>query len=338
LSFFLWASIPDEELLNVALNGTLTDPAVLAQQVRRMLRDPRSRSLVDSFATRWLELNKLSGLVPDSAVYPEFDENLRDAMKQETQLFIASQLHDDRSVLELLTANYTFLNERLAKHYGIPGVYGNHFRRVTFTDGSRGGLLGQASVLAVTSYPNRTSVAIRGRWLLANMFGSPPPPPPADVPDLKAAGVDGQPLALRQRMELHRKNTQCASCHRRMDPMGFSLENFDALGKWRSESDGAPVDASATLPDGTRFDGLPGLRSFLTSHQEDFVRTFASKLLAYGMGRGIEYTDLPAIRKISRDSAKDDYRWSSVLLGVVSSVPFKMGSSAGEPQSPSTQR
>jgi hypothetical protein len=338
LSFFLWASIPDEELLNVALNGTLTDPAVLTQQVRRMLRDPRSRSLVDSFATRWLELNKLSGLVPDSAVYPEFDENLRDAMKQETQLFIASQLHEDRSVLELLTANYTFLNERLAKHYGIPDVYGNHFRRVTFTDGSRGGLLGQASVLAVTSYPNRTSVAIRGRWLLANMFGSPPPPPPADVPDLKPAGVDGQPLALRQRMELHRKNTQCASCHRRMDPMGFSLENFDALGKWRSESDGAPVDASATLPDGTRFDGLPGLRSFLASHQEDFVRTFASKLLAYGMGRGIEYTDLPAIRKISRDSAKDDYRWSSVLLGVVNSVPFKMGSSAGEQQSPSTQR
>jgi mono/diheme cytochrome c family protein len=338
LSFFLWASIPDDELLNAALGGTLQDPAVLAQQVRRMLRDSRSQALVENFASRWLELNKLSGLVPDSAAYPEFDENLRDAMKQETQLFIASQLREDRSVLELLTADYTFLNERLAKHYGIPDVYGNHFRRVTFADGRRGGLLGQASVLAVTSYPNRTSVAIRGRWLLANMFGSPPPPPPADVPDLKAAGVDGQPLALRQRMELHRKNVQCASCHRRMDPMGFSLENFDALGKWRNQSDGAPVDASASLPDGTHFDGLPGLRTLMTSHQEDFVRTLTSKLLAYAIGRGIEYTDLPAIREISRDSAKDDYRWSSLLFGVVNSAPFKMGSSSGEQQPQSSQR
>jgi hypothetical protein len=337
LSFFLWASIPDDELLNAAAGGKLKDPAILEQQVKRMLRDPRSKALVDDFANRWLELSKLSGLVPDSAAYPEFDENLRDAMKQETQLFIASQLRENRSVLDLLTANYTFVNERLAKHYGIPNVYGNHFRRVTFTDGQRGGLLGQASVLAVTSYPNRTSVAIRGRWLLANMLGSPPPPPPPDVPDLKEAGVDGQPRSLRQRMEIHRKNAPCASCHQRMDPMGFSLENFDALGKFRTESDGAPVDASASLPDGTRFDGLPGLRTLLASHKEDFVRTFTGKLLAYATGRGIEYTDLPAIRKVSRDAAQDDYRWSSIILGVVSSPPFSMGISGGG-QSLSAQR
>ena len=330
LSFFLWASIPDDELLNVAGSGKLKDPAILEQQVQRMLRDPRSRALVDNFANRWLELSKLSGLVPDSSAYPEFDENLRDAMKQETQLFIASQLRENRSVSDLLTANYTFLNDRLAKHYGIPNVYGNHFRRVTFADGQRGGLLGQASVLAVTSYPNRTSVAIRGRWLLANMLGSPPPPPP-DVPDLKDAGVDGQPRSLRQRMEIHRGNAACASCHQRMDPLGFSLENFDALGKFRTESDGAPVDASASLPDGTRFEGLSGLRTLLASHKEDFVRTFTGKLLAYATGRGIEYTDLPAIRRVSRDAARDDYRWSSIILGVVSSPPFSMGISGGAP-------
>jgi len=331
LSFFLWASVPDDELLNVAGSGKLQDPAIVEQQVRRMLRDPRSRALVDNFANRWLELSKLSGLVPDSAAYPEFDENLRDAMKQETQLFIASQLRENRSVLDLLTANYTFLNERLAKHYGIPNVYGNHFRRVTFADGQRGGLLGQASVLAVTSYPNRTSVAIRGRWLLANMLGSPPPPPPPDVPDLKDAGVDGQPRSLRQRMEIHRKNVACASCHQRMDPLGFSLENFDALGKFRTESDGALVDASASLPDGTRFEGLSGLRMLLASHKEDFVRTLTGKLLAYATGRGVEYTDLPAIRRVSRVAARDDYRWSSIILGVVSSPPFSMGVSGGGP-------
>jgi mono/diheme cytochrome c family protein len=328
LSFFLWSSVPDDELRDAAVRGKLKDPAFREQQVRRMLRDPRSKALVNNFATRWLELNKLPGVVPDTKLYPEFDENLRDAMEQETLLFVENQMRDDRSVLELLTANYTFLNERLAQHYRIPNIYGNRFRRVTFTDGVRGGLLGQASVLTVTSYPNRTSIVIRGRWLLANMLGSPPPPPPANVPPLKDPGADGQPSALRERMEIHRKNPACSSCHQRMDPLGFSLENFDAVGKWRNQADGVPVDAMASLPDGTRFNGLTGLRDLLTSHKEDFVHTFAGKLLAYGIGRGIEFYDLPAIRKIAREAAHDGDRWSSIILGIVESTPFRFGIAA----------
>jgi hypothetical protein len=325
MSFFLWSSVPDEELLGAAIRGELKNPAVRKVQIQRMLRDSRSNALVENFANRWLELNKLPGIVPDTKIYPEFDENLRDAMAQETRLFVGSQLHDDRSVTELLTANYSFLNERLAQHYGIPNIYGNNFRRVTFPDGTRGGLLGQASVLTVTSYPNRTSVVIRGSWLLANMLGSPPPPPPPDVPTLKEAGESGQPRALRERMEIHRKNPACASCHQRMDPLGFSLENFDAVGKWRKEADGVPVDPVATLPDGSHFDGLSGLRTLLVSHQEDFARTFSGKLLAYAIGRGIESYDLPAIRKIAREAARDDYRWSSIVMGIVESTPFTMG-------------
>ncbi len=245
LSFFLWSSIPDDELLNTAISGKLRQPAVLEQQVRRMLADSRSRSLVDNFVDQWLQMGKLTGLVPDSDAFPEFDENLREAMHQETTEFVASQLREDRSVAELLTADYSYLNERLARHYGIPNVYGNHFRRVTFNDGIRGGLLGQASVLTVTSYPNRTSIVLRGKWLLANILGAPPAPPPADVPSLKDAGQDGQPRSLRDRMEQHRKNPACAGCHQRMDPLGFALENFDALGKWRTIADGENVDASA---------------------------------------------------------------------------------------------
>jgi hypothetical protein len=324
LSFFLWSSVPDDELLHSAIRGKLKDPVVLERQVRRMLRDDRSKALVDNFATRWLELSKLPGVVPDTNLYPEFDENLRDAMAQETRLFVESQLREDHSVTDLLTADYTFVNERLAKHYGIPNIYGNNFRRVT-TNGVRRGLLGQASVLTVTSYPNRTSVVIRGRWLLANLLGAPPPPPPPNVPALKEAGADGQPRALRERMEIHRKNPVCASCHQRMDPLGFSLENFDALGKWRNESDGAPVNPAASLPDGTRFSGLEGLRTLLVTHKDDLVRTITGKLLAYAIGRGIEYYDLPAIRKITSDAAMNDYRWSSIVLGVVNSTPFSMG-------------
>ena len=323
LSFFLWSSIPDDELLNAAIRGKLKDPAVLEQQVRRMLRDPRANALVEGFATRWLELGKIAGFVPDTQLYPEFDENLREAMAEETKLFVADQLRQDRSISDLLLADYSFANDRLAKHYGIPNVYGSHYRPVKFNDGRRGGLLGQASILSVTSYPNRTSVVMRGRWLLANMLGAPPPPPPLDVPALKEPGAEGQPKSLRERMEVHRKNPVCASCHQRMDPLGFTLENFDAVGKWRSEADGVPVDPNASMPDGTNFVGVEGLRTYLTEHKEDFARTLSAKLLSYAMGRGIEYYDQPAIRKIARDAAAKDYRWSSVILGVVNSPSFR---------------
>jgi mono/diheme cytochrome c family protein len=322
LSFFLWSSIPDEELLNAAIRGKLREPAVLEQHVRRMLRDPRANALVEGFATRWLELSKIAGFVPDTHLYPEFDENLREAMAVETKLFVADQIRQDRSVVDLLLADYTIANDRLAQHYGIPNVYGSHYRPVKFSDRRRGGLLGQASVLAVTSYPNRTSVVMRGRWLLANMLGAPPPPPPLDVPALKEPGVEGQPKSLRERMEAHRRNPACASCHQRMDPLGFTLENFDAVGKWRNEADGVPVDPNASLPDGTQFAGIEGLRTYLAENKEDFVRTLSGKLLAYAIGRGVEYFDQPAIRKIARDAAASDYRWSSVILGVVNSTPF----------------
>jgi mono/diheme cytochrome c family protein len=325
LSFFIWSSIPDDELLNTAIAGKLKQPAMLEQQVRRMLADSRSRALVDNFVSQWLQLGKLTGLVPDSDAFPDFDENLREAMRQETEEFVARQIAEDRSVVELLNADYSYLNERLARLYGIPNVYGNHFRKVTFADGIRGGLLGQASVLTVTSYPNRTSVVLRGKWLLANLLGAPPPPPPADVPSLKDAGQDGQPRSLRDRMEQHRSNPACAACHQRMDPLGFSLENFDALGKWRTVADGEQVNASASLPDGKAFEGITGLRNLLLQHKDDYVRTVTEKLLAYSVGRGIEHFDLPAVRKIARESASTDYRWSSLVLGIVRSTPFSMG-------------
>ena len=325
LSFFLWSSIPDDALLDVATRGQLHDPLMLERQVRRLLDDPRSRALVDNFANQWLKLGKIAGVVPDADVHPEFDENLREAMRQETELFIGSQLREDRSVMDLWTANYTFVNERLARHYQIPDIYGNHFRRVTSTDGVRGGLLGQASILTVTSYPDRTSPVLRGRWLLDNVLGAPPPPPPPDVPALKESGADGQPRSVRERMEAHRRNAACAVCHVRMDPLGFSLENFDSLGKWRAVSDGTPIDAAAALPDGTVFQGVAGLRTLLVSHRDEVVRTFTEKLLAYSVGRGVEYYDGPAVRKIMRTAAASDYRWSSLIAGIVRSTPFSMG-------------
>jgi hypothetical protein len=328
LSFFLWSSIPDDELLDAAVRGRFKDPAVMEQQVRRMLRDPRSDALVDNFANQWLKLGKLAGLVPDVDEFPDFDENLREAVRQETRLFIGSQLRENASVVDLLAADYTFVNERLARHYRIPNIYGSHFRRVSFQDGIRGGLLGHASILAVTSYPNRTSPVVRGRWLLENMLGAPPPAPPPDVPVLKESGADGAPRSVRERLEAHRKDPGCAVCHVRMDPLGFSLENFDALGKWRTTSDGAPIDASGSLPDGSRFEGVAGLRTLLLSHRHDFVRTFTEKLLAYAMGRGIESYDLPAVRAIAKDAASDDHRWSSIIMGIVRSRPFSMSTSA----------
>ena len=328
LSFFLWSSIPDDELLDLAVRGTLTEPAVLERQVRRMLRDTRSQALVDNFANQWLKLGRLAGVVPDVDEFPDFDENLRDAVQQETRLFVASQLREDRSVVDLIGANYTFVNERLARHYGIPNIYGSHFRRVAFDDGVRGGLLGQASILTATSYPNRTSPVLRGRWLLESLLGAPPPAPPPDVPALKENGVDGERRSVRERLEAHRRNPGCAVCHVRMDPLGFSLENFDALGKWRTTSDGSPIDASASLPDGSRFVGVAGLRAMLLNHREDFVRTFTDRLLSYSIGRGTEPADWPAVRKIVRDTAAENHRWSSIIMAIVRSTPFGMSTSA----------
>jgi mono/diheme cytochrome c family protein len=325
LSFFLWSSIPDDELLSAAERGKLKDPAVLAQQVKRMLADPRSSALVTNFAGQWLYLRNMRTHAPDPAAFPDFDDNLREAFQQETELFIEANLREDRSLIDLLTAHFTFLNERLARHYGVPGIYGSHFRRVTFADNSRGGLLGQGSVLTVTSYPTRTSPVLRGKWLLENILGTPPPPPPPNVPALKDTGESGKPASVRERMELHRKNPVCASCHARMDPLGFALENFDGIGRWRTADEGdTPIDASGVMPDGTKFQGVAGLRAALVAHREEFAYTVAEKLLTYALGRGLEYYDQPAVRKIVKAAAADDDRWSSVILGVVKSAPFQM--------------
>jgi Protein of unknown function (DUF1588)/Protein of unknown function (DUF1585)/Protein of unknown function (DUF1592) len=279
---------------------------------------------VDNFVSRWLNVFKLRGAAPDPDVLPDFDENLRQAFQRETALFVQSQLRTDRSVVDLLSANYTFVNERLARHYQIPNVYGERFRRVDFSDDRRGGLLGQGSILTVTSYGNRTSPVLRGKWLLEMILGTPPPPPPPDVPPLREKGENDHPVSVRERMEQHRQNPACASCHVRMDPLGFALENFDAIGKWRNTEDGVPIDASAALPDGTKFEGVAGLRKLLLSHREQFVGTFTENLLTYALGREVEYHDLPAVRKITRAAAASDHRWSSLILGIIKSVPFQM--------------
>ena len=324
LSFFLWSSIPDEELLLEAAAGRLTEPGVLELQVRRMLTDARARALVDNFASQWLHLRNVRAVTPDVREFPEFDGNLRDAFEQETRLFVGSQLDADRSVVELLTADYTFVNERLAQHYAIPHVYGSHFRRVPVTDEARKGLLGHGSILTVTSFATRTSPVVRGKWLLENILGAPPPPPPPDVPELEDDAQAETPRSMRARMEHHRANPVCASCHARMDPLGFALENFDAVGKWRATEHETPIDASGTLPDGTAFDGPAELRRVLERRGEEFVSTVTSKLLTYALGRGVEHYDMPAIRTILRDAAPDDYRWSSIILGIVKSTPFQM--------------
>ena len=324
LSFFLWSSMPDDELLQQAERGKLSEPAILEQQVRRMLADERSKMLASNFATQWLYLRNVKALVPDTFQFPDWDDDLRAALTQETELFLSSQMREDHSVMELLTANYTFVNERLARHYGIPDVYGSRFRRVTLPDGRRSGLLGQASILAVTSQPNRTSPVQRGKWVLENLLGTPPPPPPADVPDLPANEKE-QPKSIRERMEVHRKNPVCAGCHATMDPLGFALENFDAIGTWRTSADGHPIDNSSSLPDGTRLDGPDGLRQLVQSRRALFLETVAEKLLTYALGRGVEYYDLPAVRKIVRDAAANDFRWSSIILGITKSTPFQMG-------------
>ena len=325
LSFFLWSSIPDEHLLDVARRGELTTPSVLERETRRMLADPRAHALIDNFAGQWLLLRNVQSIKPDPDLFPDFDEELRVAFAQEAQLFLGSQLHEDRSVTDLLAANYTFVNERLARHYGIPNVYGSRFRRVTLPkDDPRAGLLGQGAVLLVTSYPNRTSPVLRGKWVLDSMLGTPPPQPPPNVPALKDRGENGRPASVRQRLEEHRKDPACATCHTPMDPLGFALENFDAIGKWRTADAGTPIDASAVLPDRSRFDGPLGLRSALLARRDQFATAVTEKLLSYALGRGLEYFDGPAVRHIVRESASNDYRWSSIVLGIVESTPFTM--------------
>lgn len=323
LSFFLWSSIPDDELLTLAERGKLKEPGVLDQEIRRMLKDPRSNALVDNFAGQWLYLRNLRLVSPDASTFPEFDDNLRDAFEQETKLFLESMLREDRSVLNLLDADYTFLNDRLARHYQIPNVFGSDFRRVTLTDENRRGLLGQGSILTVTSYATRTAPTLRGKWLLDNILGTPPPPPPPNVPSL-TEGKDVKSMTMRQRMEQHRANPVCASCHARMDPLGFALENFDAIGKWRTTEGNTPIDASGTMPDGTKFKGPAELRKALLGNPDQFVATLTDKLLTYALGRGTEYYDAPAVRKITHEAAAANYRWSAIISGIVKSTPFQM--------------
>jgi mono/diheme cytochrome c family protein len=324
LSFFLWSSIPDDELLTAAERGQLHQPRVLEKQVRRMLADARAGNLVRNFGEQWLHLRNLESTTPDLRLFPDFDDNLRQAFRRETELHFETVLREDRSVLDLLKADYTFLNERLAKHYGIPNVYGSQFRRVALDRNSeRGGLLRQGSILTVTSYATRTSPVIRGKWILENIVGSPPPPPLPDVPALKDNTVSAS-LSVRARLAEHRANAACASCHNLMDPIGFSLENFDAVGRWRTLEEGRPVDASGGLPDGRKFSGVSGLEDGLLSRPEIFVGTLTEKLLTFALGRGVETYDAPAIRKIVRDAQAADYRFSSIIVGIAKSPPFTM--------------
>lgn len=326
LSFFLWSTIPDDTLLDVASRGQLHEPAVLDREVRRMLADPRARTaLVQNFFEEWLQTRNVWLLTPDlNQKFPWFDDNLRVAFAREMELFLTAQLKEDRSIVDLLTSDQTFLNQRLARHYGVPGVYGSHFRRVTLSDQQRFGLLGKAAVLAVTSYSTRTAPTIRGKYLLETLLAAPPPPPPPNIPALEESGKDGTPRSVREMLEIHRTNAMCASCHARMDPLGLSLENFDALGQWRTVDAGAPINASGVLLDGTTVDGPVALRRALVAQKELFARAVVAKLLTYATGRGLESYDAPAVRGIVRASAASDYRWSATIVALVKSAPFRM--------------
>ena len=323
MSFFLWSSIPDDDLLNAASAGRLRRPEDLERQVRRMLADPRSDALVHNFAGQWLHVRNINSTTPDKNLFPDFDDNLRQSFERELELFVESVIREDRNVLDLLTADYTFINERLARHYGIPHVYGPRFRRVTLTDDVRRGLLGKGGILLVTSHADRTSPVVRGKWILENLIGTPPAPPPADVPGFP----DDDPRApqtVRARMERHRASPACAGCHRVMDPLGLALENFDAVGKWRTEDAGVTIDASGDLGNGTKVDGVVSLRAALVNQPDVVVGTMAEKLLTYALGRGLEHYDMPAVRTIVRSAARRDYRFSAMVSGIVQSTPFQM--------------
>ncbi|MEE2822117.1 MAG: DUF1592 domain-containing protein [Acidobacteriota bacterium] len=324
LSFFLWSSLPDNQLLDLAEQDRLKDPQVLEQEVRRLLTDSRSRALVTNFGSQWLFLRNLNAVRPDPQIFPYFNDNLREAFRLETELFFESLLREDRSLLDLLDANHTFVNERLARHYGIPNIYGSHFRRVELTQEERRGLLGKGSLLTVTSYANRTSPVLRGKWVLDHILGSPPAPPPANIPELQERDESGKVLSMRQQMEQHRANPACATCHSQMDPLGFALENFDGIGTWRTMDAGAPIDPSGVLPDGTSFQGPVELQKALHEKGREFIVTTTEKLLTYALGRGLESYDAPAVRGIIREAASNNYRWSSLILNIVRSTPFQM--------------
>ena len=323
MSFFLWSSPPDDELLILAERGVLREPGMLEQQVQRMMADPRADAFIKNFVGQWLYLRNLEDFYPDPAAFPEFDENLRTALQRETELFIDDQIRSDASLLDLLSADYTFVNERLARHYGIPGVYGSRYRKVTVDGNQRGGLLGHGGLMMVTSYPNRTSPVLRGKFVLENLLGGPPPEPPPNVPALETSS-DGKVLTMREAMVMHRENPACRVCHAAMDPIGFSLENYDVVGKWRREFAGQPIDASGLLPDGNTFDGPGGLRGLLLERPDDLVGTITEKLMRFALGRSLEYYDMPEVRAIVRAASEDDYRWSSIILGVIESTPFQM--------------
>ncbi len=324
LSFFLWSTIPDEQLITLATQGKLKDPAVLEQQVKRLVADPKGRALTENFAGQWLYLRNLKGMSPDFETFPDFDDNLRQAMRRETELFFESILTEDRSIMDLMNGDYTFVNERLARHYGMKGIYGEDFRRVPVTDENRRGILGQASILAVTSVPTRTSPVQRGKWILSNLLGTPPPAPPPNVPALKTSAESGKPSSLRERMEAHRANPYCAACHKVMDPLGFSLENFDAVGQWRDMDEGAKIDPSGTLFEGTKVSKPADLRNALAARPEVFAGVFTEKLMTYALGRGVEYSDMSTVRAILRDARQSNYKFSSILMGVIKSAPFQM--------------
>ncbi len=324
LSFFLWSSIPDDELLGLAIEGQLSQDEVLDQQVMRMLRDPRAHSLVDNFAAQWLLLRNLQSVAPDIRNFPDFDAKLKDSFRTETEMFVASIMREDRSVLDLLNADHTFVNDRLAEHYGIPHIHGSHFRRIQQPNPLRRGLLGQGSILTVTSYPNRTSPVLRGKWVMENLLGAPPPAPPPNVPDLEENEPGGELLSVRERLIKHQENPSCSGCHSALDPLGFALENFDAVGRFRTVEEGGAVDSLGNLADGTPVDGAAGLHGLLLAKPEHFVNTLTEKLLTYALGRGLEYYDMPVVRQIGQQAAGEDYRFSAVIKGIVNSVPFRM--------------